>query len=68
MADTSVPKAMEGLAISKTKELKGTEKRDTLIEIEKVEFGSQKYGQLRLLTSGRTEIPAEMGRGQGLRG
>ncbi|KAK1754414.1 leucine--tRNA ligase, cytoplasmic [Echria macrotheca] len=35
MADTSVPKAMEGLAISKTKELKGTEKRDTLIEIEK---------------------------------
>jgi len=36
MADTSVPKAMEGLAISKTKELKGTEKRDTLVEIEKV--------------------------------
>lgn len=36
MADTTVPKAMEGLAISKTKELKGTEKRDTLIEIEKV--------------------------------
>ena len=35
MADTSVPKALEGLAISKTKELKGTEKRDTLIEIEK---------------------------------
>lgn len=36
MADTSVPKGLEGLAISKTKELKGTEKRDTLIEIEKV--------------------------------
>jgi leucyl-tRNA synthetase len=36
MADTTVPKALEGLAISKTKELKGTEKRDTLIEIEKV--------------------------------
>ena len=35
MADTSVPKALEGLTISKTKELKGTEKRDTLIEIEK---------------------------------
>ncbi|KAL2024352.1 hypothetical protein VTK56DRAFT_8834 [Thermocarpiscus australiensis] len=35
MADTTVPKAMEALAISKTKELKGTEKRDTLIEIEK---------------------------------
>ncbi|KAK3939257.1 leucine--tRNA ligase, cytoplasmic [Diplogelasinospora grovesii] len=35
MADTTVPKALEGLAISKTKELKGTEKRDTLIEIEK---------------------------------
>jgi leucyl-tRNA synthetase len=36
MADTTVPKAMEAMAISKTKELKGTEKRDTLIEIEKV--------------------------------
>jgi leucyl-tRNA synthetase len=36
MADTSVPKAMEVLAISKTKELKGTEKRDSLVEIEKV--------------------------------
>lgn len=36
MADTSVPKALEALAISKTKELKGTEKRDSLIEIEKV--------------------------------
>ncbi|KAK5661310.1 hypothetical protein OQA88_11205 [Cercophora sp. LCS_1] len=35
MADTSVPKAMADLSISKTKELKGTEKRDTLIEIEK---------------------------------
>jgi len=35
MAD-SVPKAMEALQISKTKELKGTEKRDALIEIEKV--------------------------------
>ncbi|KAF7559214.1 hypothetical protein G7046_g4935 [Stylonectria norvegica] len=32
---TSVPKAMEALALSKTKELKGTEKRDTLISIEK---------------------------------
>jgi hypothetical protein len=39
MTDTSAPKAMEGLAISKTKELKGTEKRDTLIEIEKVGLG-----------------------------
>jgi len=39
MADTTVPKAMAELAIaSKTKELKGTEKRDTLIEIEKVGF------------------------------
>lgn len=38
MADTTVPKAMEALAISKTKELKGTEKRDTLIEIEKVRY------------------------------
>ncbi|CAM1503990.1 Fc.00g015810.m01.CDS01 [Cosmosporella sp. VM-42] len=36
MASTpSVPKAMEALTISKTKELKGTEKRDTLIAIEK---------------------------------
>jgi len=39
MTDTSVPNAMEGLAVSKTKELKGTEKRDTLIEIEKVGLG-----------------------------
>ena len=38
MADTTVPKAMEALAISKTKELKGTEKRDTLIELEKVRY------------------------------
>lgn len=38
MADTTIPKAMESLAISKTKELKGTEKRDTLIEIEKVRY------------------------------
>jgi len=30
MGDTSVPKALEGLQISKTKELKGTEKRDSL--------------------------------------
>ncbi|KAI5467015.1 hypothetical protein BGZ63DRAFT_410109 [Mariannaea sp. PMI_226] len=35
MASESVPKAMEALTISKTKELKGTEKRDTLITIEK---------------------------------
>ncbi|GKT99407.1 leucyl-trna cytoplasmic [Fusarium langsethiae] len=36
MASTdAVPKAMESLHISKTKELKGTEKRDTLIAIEK---------------------------------
>ncbi|KAM6536876.1 cytosolic leucyl tRNA synthetase [Fusarium falciforme] len=36
MASTdSVPKAMEALTISKTKELKGTEKRDSLIAIEK---------------------------------
>ncbi|GAB0135242.1 hypothetical protein EsDP_00003587 [Epichloe bromicola] len=35
MATTSVPKAMEALTISKTKELKGTEKRDSLIAIEK---------------------------------
>ncbi|KAH7246328.1 hypothetical protein BKA59DRAFT_556064 [Fusarium tricinctum] len=36
MASTdSVPKAMEALNISKTKELKGTEKRDTLIALEK---------------------------------
>jgi Leucyl-tRNA synthetase len=35
MADTTVPKALEALTISKTKELKGTEKRDTLIAIEK---------------------------------
>ncbi|KAK3370851.1 hypothetical protein B0T24DRAFT_627193 [Lasiosphaeria ovina] len=35
MADTSVPKALEALTLSKTKELKGTEKRDTLVEIEK---------------------------------
>ncbi|KAK0634361.1 hypothetical protein B0T17DRAFT_611386 [Bombardia bombarda] len=35
MAETSVPKALDGLTISKTKELRGTEKRDTLIEIEK---------------------------------
>ncbi|KAK4667545.1 cytosolic leucyl tRNA synthetase [Podospora pseudopauciseta] len=36
MADTTLPKAMETLAVSsKTKELRGTEKRDTLIEIEK---------------------------------
>lgn len=31
-----MPKALEDLTISKTKELKGTEKRDALIEIEKV--------------------------------
>ena len=36
MADTTLPKALETLAVSKTKELKGTEKRDALIEIEKV--------------------------------
>jgi hypothetical protein len=42
MVDTSVPKAMEGLTISKTKELKGTEKRDALIEIEKVRLGCRK--------------------------
>jgi len=36
MADNPVPKALEDPTISKTKELKGTEKRDTLIEIEKV--------------------------------
>ncbi|KAK4464648.1 putative leucyl-tRNA synthetase, cytoplasmic [Cladorrhinum samala] len=35
MADTTLPKALETLAVSKTKELKGTEKRDALIEIEK---------------------------------
>lgn len=35
MAETSVPKALEGLTVSKTKELKGTEKRDALISIEK---------------------------------
>ncbi|KAK4178800.1 putative leucyl-tRNA synthetase, cytoplasmic [Triangularia setosa] len=36
MVDTTLPKAMETLAVSsKTKELRGTEKRDTLIEIEK---------------------------------
>ncbi|KAK3990753.1 putative leucyl-tRNA synthetase, cytoplasmic [Cladorrhinum sp. PSN332] len=35
MADTALPKALENLAVSKTKELKGTEKRDALIEIEK---------------------------------
>ncbi|KFA49605.1 hypothetical protein S40293_06622 [Stachybotrys chartarum IBT 40293] len=34
-ATTSVPQAMEALTISKTKELKGTEKRDSLIAIEK---------------------------------
>jgi leucyl-tRNA synthetase len=45
MADTSVPKTIEGLAISKTKELKGTEKRDTLIEIEKVGLGPEKMGE-----------------------
>ncbi|KAH6891236.1 hypothetical protein B0T10DRAFT_547577 [Thelonectria olida] len=35
MATDAVPKALEALTISKTKELKGTEKRDTLIAIEK---------------------------------
>ncbi|KAL1835552.1 hypothetical protein VTJ49DRAFT_6491 [Mycothermus thermophilus] len=35
MADTHLPKAMAELAVSKTKELKGTEKRDSLVEIEK---------------------------------
>ncbi|KAI0162452.1 hypothetical protein BJ166DRAFT_268896 [Pestalotiopsis sp. NC0098] len=35
MAATSVSKALEGLTVSKTKELKGTEKRDSLIAIEK---------------------------------
>lgn len=35
MAETSVPKALESLTVSKTKELKGTEKRDALISIEK---------------------------------
>ncbi|KID76764.1 Leucine--tRNA ligase, cytoplasmic [Metarhizium brunneum] len=35
MATNSVPKAMEALSISKTKELKGTEKRDSLIAVEK---------------------------------
>ncbi|KAK4102494.1 leucyl-tRNA synthetase [Parathielavia hyrcaniae] len=35
MADTALPKAMADLAVSKTKELKGTEKRDSLVEIEK---------------------------------
>ncbi|KAI1873563.1 hypothetical protein JX265_005185 [Neoarthrinium moseri] len=35
MAATSVSKALEGLTVSKTKELKGTEKRDTLIAVEK---------------------------------
>ena len=36
MPDTAVAKALEGLQVSKTKELKGTDKRDTLIAIEKV--------------------------------
>jgi leucyl-tRNA synthetase len=35
MADTTLPKAMAEMAVSKTKELKGTEKRDSLVEIEK---------------------------------
>ncbi|KAK3900551.1 hypothetical protein C8A05DRAFT_35812 [Staphylotrichum tortipilum] len=35
MADSALPKAMADLAVSKTKELKGTEKRDTLVEIER---------------------------------
>jgi leucyl-tRNA synthetase len=35
MADTHLSKAIAELAVSKTKELKGTEKRDTLVEIEK---------------------------------
>ncbi|KAH7320131.1 hypothetical protein B0I35DRAFT_373646 [Stachybotrys elegans] len=35
MATTSIPQAMEALTISKTKELKGTEKRDSLIAVEK---------------------------------
>ncbi|OAA46365.1 leucyl-tRNA synthetase [Metarhizium rileyi] len=35
MATNSVPKALEALSISKTKELKGTEKRDSLIAVEK---------------------------------
>ncbi|ORY56956.1 uncharacterized protein BCR38DRAFT_490398 [Pseudomassariella vexata] len=35
MAATSVSMALEGLQVSKTKELKGTEKRDSLIAIEK---------------------------------
>ncbi|KAI0479377.1 hypothetical protein GGR56DRAFT_634681 [Xylariaceae sp. FL0804] len=35
MAANSVAKALDGLTVSKTKELKGTEKRDSLIAIEK---------------------------------
>ncbi|CAJ2511877.1 Uu.00g075020.m01.CDS01 [Anthostomella pinea] len=35
MAANSVAKALEGLAVAQTKELKGTEKRDSLIAVEK---------------------------------
>lgn len=50
MAD-ALPKAMADLAVSKTKELKGTEKRDTLIELEK------KY-QMRWEEDGVFEVDA----------
>ena len=76
MADTTVPKAMAELAIaSKTKELKGTEKRDTLIEIEKVGFFwlivSKKHLIVTIVLTLAfciIEISAKMGGGEGLRG
>lgn len=50
MADTTLPKAMETLAVSsKTKELRGTEKRDTLIEIEKVRLPPETNTPIRRL-------------------
>lgn len=66
MADRSVPKAMADISISKTKELKGTEKRDALIEIEKVCSVQSQQGYLTLTSV--IEIPATVGRRQSIRG
>jgi leucyl-tRNA synthetase len=58
MADTSVPKAMEGLKISKTKELKGTEKRDALRAYEmKCQAAWEEAGYFNADAPTTSEIP-----------
>ncbi|KAG9258996.1 uncharacterized protein F5Z01DRAFT_614631 [Emericellopsis atlantica] len=59
MATTSaVPEALENLHISKTKELKGTEKRDTLIAIEKkYQAKWQEEGIFQANAPTTTEVP-----------